>query len=167
MGVKTFQDLFIEELKDAYDAEKQMMKALPKLIDTASSQELRSALQIHLDQTEGQVVRLEQVFDQMNASPGHKKCEAMHGLLDEADDLAGESDDPLLTDAAIIAAAQKVEHYEIATYGTLRAWAGQLGHSRIADLLQQSLDEEGDADKALSRIAFTLNVDAEAHSRHR
>ena len=167
MGVKSFGDLFVEELKDAYDAEKQMVKALPKMIEAVGSQELRSALQIHLDETQGQVLRLEQVFDQLGMAPSRKTCEAMHGLLEEADSLVEESDDKLLTDAATIAAAQKVEHYEIATYGTLRAWAQQLGYSEIAGLLQQTLDEEGDADKALSRIAFSLNMDAMSNARHR
>jgi ferritin-like metal-binding protein YciE len=167
MGVKSFGDLFVEELKDAYDAEKQMVKALPKMIDAVGSQELRSALQIHLDETQGQVLRLEQVFNQLGMSPTRKTCEAMHGLLEEADSLIDESDDKLLSDAATIAAAQKVEHYEIATYGTLRAWAQQLGYSEIAGILQQTLDEETDADQTLNQIAYSLNMDAVSQSRNR
>ena len=165
MAVKTFEELFIDEMKDMYDAEKRIVKALPKMIKAVGSPELSTALSDHLAQTDEHVSRLEQAFDQLGMSPERKSCEAMKGLLAESEELADESDDKMVNDAAIIAAAQKVEHYEIATYGTLREWARQLGHPEIAALLQETLDEEGTADKTLSRIAGSLNVEAATHAR--
>ena len=167
MAAKTFEDLFIDEMKDMYDAEKRIVKALPKLIKSSGSKELASVLEEHLGQTQAHVARLDGAFHQLGRSPERKPCVAMKGLLAEGDDLSTESHDPMINDAAIIAAAQKVEHYEIATYGTLREWARQLGHSEVANLLQQSLDDETAVDRRLSRLATTLNMEAVASSRAR
>ena len=167
MSARTFEDLFVDELKDMYDAEKRIVKALPKLIKSAGSKELISMLEEHLGQTEAHVARLDGAFRQLGLSPERKSCEAMKGLLAEGEDLSTESHDKMINDAAIIAAAQKVEHYEIATYGTLREWARQLGHSEIANLLQQSLDEEASADRRLTQLSTSLNVEAAASSRGR
>ena len=162
MAGKTFEDLFIDELRDVYDAEKRIEKALPKMAKAASSPTLSAALEEHLDQTHDHVARLEHSFDYLGKSPDRKSCEAMKGLLAESEQLAAESEDRMVNDAAIIAAAQKVEHYEIATYGTLREWARQLGHAQIAGLLQETLDEEAATDKRLSRLAGALNQEAAA-----
>lgn len=166
MAVKTFEDLFIDELKDVYDAEKRIVRALPKLVKNANSEELSDALEAHLGQTEKHVERLDRIFKELGKSPGRKSCPAMMGLLAEADELLEESDDPTVRDAAIIAAAQKVEHYEMATYGTLREWAKLLGHSNVAKTLQETLDEEGKADKTLTKLSQGLNVFA-AHAEVR
>jgi len=162
MSAKTFEDLFLDELKDMYDAEKRLVKALPKWIKSSASKELVTVLQDHLGQTEAHVARLDGAFRQLGRSPERRPCVAMKGLLAEGDDLSSESHDPLINDAAIIAAAQKVAHYEIATYGTMREWARQLGRSEIANLLQQSLDDDSAVDRRLSRLATTLNTEAAA-----
>jgi ferritin-like metal-binding protein YciE len=161
MKLKSLNDLFLEELKDTYDAEKQLIKALPKMAKAASSDELTAAFEEHLDITEGQVTRLEQVFKSLGESPGRKKCEAMKGLVEEGAEIIEEEATPAVKDAALIAAAQKVEHYEIASYGCLRTWAQLLGNAKAAKLLQQTLDEEGDADKALTALSEALNIEAD------
>ena len=165
MSTRNFEDLFFDELKDTYDAEKRIIQALPKLIKGSHSEPLRKALQAHLEQTHEHVARLECIFDQLGRAPHRKTCKAMVGLLAEGEDLLTESTDEVVRDAAIIAAAQKVEHYEMATYGTLREWAQQLGHREVVASLQKTLDEEGAADHTLSRIAVTLNSEA-VHASH-
>jgi len=160
MGVKSFQELLVDELKDIYDAERRLVRALPKMIKGAHDPALRSALENHLTETEGHVDRLERCFEQLGEDPARKTCKAMEGLLDEGDSLLKESDDGRLRDAAIIAAAQKVEHYEIATYGTLRDWARQLGQNDIATTFQTTLDEEERADKLLTVLSAELNTQA-------
>lgn len=160
--IESLQDLFVHELKDVYSAEKQLLKALPKMAKAAASEELRAAFEEHLAVTEKQVERLEQVFDLLDMAPRAKKCEAMEGLIKEGEEIIKEKKnfDPDSLNAALIAGAQKVEHYEIATYGTLRTWAKLLGHSEAAKLLQQTLDEEGDADKELTGLSEQINVEA-------
>ncbi len=160
MSSKNLRELFIDELKDVYDAEVRITKALPKLIKSASSEELVSALDEHLNQTQEHVSRLEQVFEMVDETPSKHTCKAMVGLLEEGDELAREDGPSTLRDAAIIAAAQKVEHYEIATYGCLRTWADQLGEKQARQLLQQTLDEEGAADHTLTDCAMSLNMQA-------
>jgi len=160
MSANTFQELFLDEMKDVYDAEQRIVRAMPKMIDKAGSDALRTALQNHLRETEQHVVRLERGFEQLGESPRRKSCKAMEGILAEADELLKESSDDNLRDAAIIAAGQKVEHYEMATYGTLREWARQLGYDDLARTLQETLDEEGKADKKLTELSGTLNLQA-------
>jgi ferritin-like metal-binding protein YciE len=153
MTIKVLDDLFHETLKDIYYAEKKLVKTLPKMARKAISPELKKAIQSHLAETEGHVERLEEVFASIGKKPSSKKCEAMDGLVKEADEVLGEIDDERTLDAAIISSAQTVEHYEIARYGTLVAWAGELGHDEAASLLQSTLDEERAADEVLSGLA--------------
>jgi ferritin-like metal-binding protein YciE len=160
MGANTFQELFLDEMKDVYDAEHRIVRALPKMIEKAGSDALRTALENHLRETEQHVQRLERGFEQLGEDPRRKACKAMEGLLSEGDELMKQSEDDNLRDAAIIAAAQKVEHYEMATYGTLREWARQLGYEDLARTLQETLDEEGKADKKLTELSGTLNLQA-------
>jgi ferritin-like metal-binding protein YciE len=155
MAVKSVYDLFMDELQDIYHAEKQLVKALPKMAKKAKSDQLRQAVEHHLEQTKGQVQRLEQVFETLDAKPRAKKCEAMEGLIEEAEELMGEIGTPEVLDAAMIGAAQKVEHYEIASYGTLSTLAEELGHTEAARLLEQTLNEEKAADKKLNEIALS------------
>jgi ferritin-like metal-binding protein YciE len=153
--------LFEEELKDIYWAEKALTKAIPKMIKKATSEELIEALETHLEETEGQVERCEEVFEIIGKSPQAKKCEAMAGLIKEAEELMTDSDEGMMRDAAIISAAQKIEHYEIASYGTLRAFATTLGLSDAAELLEETLNEEKNADDILTGVAETaINVKA-------
>jgi len=160
MALKTLQDLFVDELKDVYDAEHRITKALPKIIKGATSKQLTQALQDHLRQTEEHVERLEQIFEECGDTPTRKTCQAMVGLLKEGDELLEEKGPESVRDAAIIAACQKVEHYEMATYGCLRTWAQLLGFEEATRLLQQTLDEEGNADKLLTKCSEQLNVEA-------
>jgi ferritin-like metal-binding protein YciE len=160
MSVKSLQDLFVDELKDIYDAERRITKALPKMIKKAESEELSTAFEEHLEQTKEHVERLDRVFEMMGKTPGRKICDAMVGLLSEGDKMMEEAEPGPVLDAALIAAAQKVEHYEIATYGCLRDWAGLLEENDAAKLLQQTLNEEGETDKRLSEIAQSLNLEA-------
>jgi ferritin-like metal-binding protein YciE len=155
MTVKSVNDLFMDELQDIYHAEKQLVKALPKMAKKAKSDQLRQAVEHHLEETKGQVQRLEQVFETLDAKPRAKKCEAMEGLIEEAEELMGEIATPEVLDAAMIGAAQKVEHYEIASYGTLSTLAQELGHTEAARLLEQTLSEEKAADKKLNEIALS------------
>ena len=164
MKAKGFQDLFELELKDLYSAEKQLTKALPKMAKAATNEDLKQAFESHLEETEGQIERLEQIFKQLDVSFARvEKCKAMEGLIEEGSDILEEGLKPNVLDAALICAAQKVEHYEIAGYGCVRTFAHQLGHEDIASLLQETLDEEGNADKKLTEIAESVvNQEAEA-----
>ena len=162
--LNSLDDLLVHELQDIYNAEGQILKALPKMIKAASHPELQNAFEEHLEQTEGQVERLNQVFKLLGVPAKGKKCEGMAGLIEEGKKIMEEDADPAVMDAALIAAAQKVEHYEIASYGTLREWARMLGREDVADTLQETLDEEGDADRALTRLAQNLNLQAAEHA---
>lgn len=155
------RELFINELKDIYWAEQALLKAIPKMIDNASSSELIDALEDHLAETETHVTRLEEVFSSIGEKAEAKKCEAMAGLVKEAEELMKDNEDAVVRDAAIISAAQKVEHYEIASYGTLLSFANTLGETDAAELLEDTLDEEKQADELLTEIATTtINADA-------
>jgi ferritin-like metal-binding protein YciE len=159
--MNSLDNIFLEEVKDIYSAEKQLTKALPKAAKKASSPELKSALEEHLTQTEGHVNRLEEVFRMLGHTPRAKACPAMKGILEEASEIMSEKAEPSVRDAALIGAAQKVEHYEIASYGTIVQWAKQMGRQDIKDLLGQTLDEEEKADQKLSELAKTrINVKA-------
>jgi ferritin-like metal-binding protein YciE len=161
--IATLEDLYTDMLKDLYSAEKQLVKALPKMAKAAQSPDLQKAFQHHLKQTEGHVDRIERIFSHMEGSPGGKKCVAMEGLVEEGSELLQEDIDPAVLDAGLIAAAQKVEHYEIASYGTVRAWAARLGQNQAVQLLQQTLDEESAADEKLTQIAENqANLEAQA-----
>ncbi len=160
--MQTLDDLYIDMLKDLYSAEKQLVKALPKMAKNAQSSDLQQAFQEHLKQTEGHVERIEHIFSDMESSPRGKKCVGMEGIIEEGSELMKESVDPDVLDAGLIAAAQKAEHYEIASYGAARTWAERLGHNSAAQLLQQTLDEEGDANKKLTQIAVShVNMEAQ------
>lgn len=161
MQLESLEDLFVSELKDLYSAEKQLLKALPKMAKAATSKGLQNGFTKHLKQTEGHVSRLERVFEELGVSPRGKKCHAMEGLIEEGQEVIDEDADPMVKDAALIAAAQRVEHYEMAGYGCVRTYANLLNHKKAAGLLQQTLDEEGDTDKALTKLAEQINVSAE------
>ncbi len=161
MKLKSLDDLLVEELRDLYDAELQITKALPKMAEKASSAELRSAFQERLHVTEQHIQRLDQVFQQLGQSAKGKSCEAMQGILREGEQTMHEKGDPAVMDAALIASAQRVEHYEIAGYGAVRTHAQQLGHYQAARLLQETLNDEREADKRLTQIAeHSVNVRA-------
>ena len=151
--IKTMNDLFVHQLQDMYYAEKQIVKALPGMIEKASDSQLKQGFKTHLGETENHVTRLEQVFRMHNAEIKGVNCPAIDGIIEEADDVAGEVEDKKVLDAALIAAAQAVEHYEIARYGTLIAWARQLGREDCASVLQKTLDEEKATDKKLTTMA--------------
>ncbi len=151
--LNNLQDLLVEQLQDLYDAEQQLTKALPKMAQAATSSQLQTAFNDHLAQTEGHVRRLEQAFEQLGEKAERKTCKAMQGLIAEGDEVIKEKGDPQVKDAALIAAAQRVEHYEMAGYGSVRTFAQTLGLFEVASLLQQTLDEEGAADKKLTKIA--------------
>jgi ferritin-like metal-binding protein YciE len=158
---KTLHDVFLDEMRDMYNAEQQITKALPKLIKVADSGELKRALEFHLGQTETQVERLEQAFALLDEKPRGKKCDGIEGILEEGRKVLEDGLEGAVRDAAIIAGAQRVEHYETAAYGTLVAWAELMQHDEIAALLRESLEEEKNADKALSNLAETgINEDA-------
>ena len=160
---ETLHDAFLDELRDAYDAEKQLIKALPKLAKAADSDELRTAFETHLEETQGHAERLEQVFASLDEKVRGKHCDGMAGIIEEGRSVMGEDFEDDVMDAALIAAAQKVEHYEIASYGTVRTWAESLGEREAARLLQQTLDEEGATDKKLTALAESfINVEAQA-----
>lgn len=149
----TLHDAFIDELRDTYDAERQLLKALPKLAKASTSPELRAAFESHLEETRGQVVRLEQVFESLDEKVRGKHCDGIAGIIEEGKTVMGEDFDEAAMDACLIAAGQRAEHYEMAAYGTLAAWARAMGHTEAADLLQQTLDEEKAADEKLSALA--------------
>jgi len=161
MQLNSLEDLFVSELKDLYSAEKQLLKAIPKMAKAAKSKPLQNGFSKHLKQTEGHVSRLEKVCEELGVSPRGKKCKAMEGLIEEGQEVIDEDADPHVKDAALIAAAQRVEHYEMAGYGCVRTYANLLNHKRAATLLQQTLDEEGETDKTLSKLAEQINVSAE------
>ncbi len=165
MKLTSLHDLFLDSLRDLYNAENQIIKALPKMAKTADSGDLQNAFQEHLEQTRRHVERLEKVFEIMGAKARGKTCLAMEGIIEEGKELMKESAEPEVLDAGLIATAQMVEHHEMACYGTVRAWAQQLGQNEAADLLQQTLDEEIDTDRKLSNIAESMvNVSA-AHGQ--
>ena len=158
----TLEDLYTDMLKDLYSAEKQLVKALPKMAKNAESTDLQKAFQEHLRQTEGHVERIERIFTELGGSPRGKKCVGMEGLIEEGNELLQEDTEPDVLDAGMIAAAQKVEHYEIASYGTARAWAQRLGYDNAARLLQETLEEESMANEKLTRIAEShVNLQAQ------
>lgn len=159
--IKSMNDLFEHQLRDIYYAENQIVKALPKMIDKASSSELRDGFSQHLEQTRTHVARLEQVFEMQDLTPEGVDCPAIDGIIEEADDVSGEVSDKRVLDAALIAAAQAVEHYEITRYGTLIAWARELGRSDCVSLLEKTLEEEKATDEKLSKLAET-NVNLKA-----
>jgi ferritin-like metal-binding protein YciE len=163
MADKTLHDLFIEELRDIYHAEKQLARALPRLSKAADNAALRQAIESHTEQTNGQIERLEKVFEALDTRSRGKRCEAMEGLIEEAREMLEMALPPDVRDAALIAAAQKIEHYEIASYGTLHAYAQALGHKEAVGLLRQTLDEEKAADTKLNEIAVK-DVNAKAVS---
>jgi ferritin-like metal-binding protein YciE len=152
MSLDSLQKLFIEELKDVYSAEKQILRALPKMAKAAESPQLQQAFTKHLQETEGQVQRLERIFKELDQAARGKKCKGMEGLLEEGKEVLEEDGDPAVIDAALIASAQRVEHYEIAAYGCLRTYAQLLGHSEAAKLLEQTLAEEVATDKKLTEL---------------
>jgi ferritin-like metal-binding protein YciE len=153
MNLQTLRDAYHEQLKDMYSAEKQLTEALPKMLEAANSPDLKRAIQEHLTVTERQLQRVSRLLESSNMSAGSKKCKAMEGLIEEASEILKKDGDKDARDAAIIAAAQKVEHYEIASYGTLRSWAMTIGEREAASILQEILDEEYLADKTLTGIA--------------
>lgn len=163
-SVTTMEELFLHNLKDIYHAEKQLVKALPKMAKAASSDELRAAFEEHLQETERQVERLEQVFQILDVAPRGIKCAAMEGLIEEGGEVIDAPMDAAVKDAALIGAANKVEHYEIATYGTLCSYAKQLGYDEALELLMATLDEEKAADRKLTELAesdINLQVETE------
>ncbi|HZO17616.1 MAG TPA: ferritin-like domain-containing protein [Gemmatimonadaceae bacterium] len=161
MEMETLRDLYIDELKDLWSAEKQLIKALPRMAKAATHPQLAKAFTNHLRQTEQQITRLERIFEELDESPRGKKCVGMEGLIQEGQELIKERPDPDVLDAGLIAKAQSVEHYEIAVYGTARTYARILGLERQAGLLQQTLDEEGETDKLLTQIAeSSINLEA-------
>ncbi|WP_348267434.1 ferritin-like domain-containing protein [Edaphobacter paludis] len=160
MSVETMQELFIDELKDLYSAEKQITRALPKLAKAATSAELKQAFLSHLEETNGQVARLEQAFQILGKSPKGKTCVGMKGVLEEGSEVLEDTGKGVVRDAALISAAQRVEHYEMAGYGSAQAFAKLLGQSEIAKLLEATLAEEKAADKKLSGISKQVNAEA-------
>jgi ferritin-like metal-binding protein YciE len=159
--LETLKDLFIEELRDLYSAETQILKALPKMKKAAHSEDLKSAFEHHLEQTKGHVSRLEQIFETLGEKPTGKTCKAMEGLVEEGSEMISEKAEPAVKDAGLIAAAQRVEHYEMAGYGTVRTFADHLKMTRAAQLLQETLDEEEETDKRLTDLAEShINLQA-------
>lgn len=149
----TLHDAFIDELRDTYDAEKQLTKALPKLAKASSNPQLREAFETHLEETQQQIARLEQVFELIEEKPRGKHCDGIAGIIEEGKAVMGEDFDETTMDACLIASGQRAEHYEMAAYGTLVAWAQAMGHTEAAELLQQTLDEEKAADEKLTALA--------------
>lgn len=162
MKIKSLDDLLIDQLRDLYNAETQLIKALPKMVKNASAPELKAAFESHLEETRRQVERLVQVFESLETKAKGKTCKAMEGIIEEAKEILEEDVAEDVLDAALISAAQRVEHYEIAGYGTVRSWARQLGHQKAAKLLEQTLHEEEAADRKLTKIAESrANMKAE------
>jgi|SRR5437588_1216324 len=167
MKLESLNELFIDELEDIYSAEQMIIKALPKMIEKVTSPQLKSALSSHLKETEGQKVRLDKIFDQLEEQDSDidrtdKKCKGIEGIIKENEELLKEDADPDVRDAGVIAGAQRVEHYEIAAYGTVRTYANLLGRSEWARLLQETLDEEKAADQKLNDLSSSINLDAKA-----
>jgi ferritin-like metal-binding protein YciE len=160
MSVETMDELFLDELKDLYSAEKQITKSLPKLAKAATSPDLKQAFQSHLEETKGQIERLDRAFEILGKSPKGKMCHGMEGVLEEGSEVLEETEKGALRDAALISAAQRVEHYEVAGYGSVREYARILGQKEIASLLDATLKEEEAADKKLETIAKQVNANA-------
>ena len=159
--MEALQKLLTNELQDLYDAEQQLVKAIPKLIEAANSSELREALEEHLNVTQNQVTRLEQIFSELGETAKKKSCKGMAGIISEGQEMLSEDLEESTMDAAIISAAQKVEHYEIASYGTARTLAQTVGNNNVAELLEETLEEEKEADRTLTEIAeASINVEA-------
>jgi ferritin-like metal-binding protein YciE len=169
MQLNTLNDLFLEQIQDLYSAETQLVEALPKLASASSNEELRDAFEHHLAETRGHVERLTKIFGQIGQRPGGERCKGMEGLIKEGEEVLSMQGDPIVIDAALIGAAQRVEHYEIAGYGTAKTLAGQLDLGDAEDLLDETLGEEGKADKLLTKIAtgglFGSGVNQEAKAR--
>jgi ferritin-like metal-binding protein YciE len=164
LKLESLRDLYVEELRDLHSAEKQLTEALPKLADAASSSELKSAFKHHLDETRQHLTRLEKIFHDLGEKPSGRVCEAMQGLIEEGETFIKAKGDDAVRDAGLIGSAQRVEHYEMAGYGTARNLARRLGENQAAEILQESLDEEGNADKILTAIADS-QVNERAASR--
>jgi len=160
MKDNTLRELFIDELRDLYDAENRLVKALPKMAKATNSDELRSGIEHHLEQTKEHVERLKQVFEQLDEKASAKKCAGMVGILQEGEEMLGEDYEGALMDAAIISAAQRVEHYEIAAYGCVHSWAQELGEEDAADLLEKTLNEEKETDAKLTELSEQINASA-------
>lgn len=160
MTETTLREVYIEQLRDLYDAENQLIKALPKMAKAAESPELRSGFEHHLEQTRGHAGRIEEIFSSMGESKKRKKCKGMQGLVDEGGEVIGDDLEGPAKDAALIAAAQRVEHYEIAGYGSVRSFAEELGETQAASLLQQTLDEEKETDGKLTQLSEQINPQA-------
>jgi len=160
MEMESLRELYVDKLKDLYSAENQIIKALPKMIKAASSPKLKAGFEQHLQQTRNQVERLEKIFEELDESPKGKKCKGMEGLIEEGKELMEEDAEPEVLDAGLIAAAQHVEHYEIAGYGCVRTYAELLGDKNAVKLLQQTLDEEKMTDEKLTTLAKSINVQA-------
>jgi ferritin-like metal-binding protein YciE len=156
MKLDTLQKLYTDELRDLYNAENQLLKALPKMAKAASSEDLKGAFEKHLEQTKGHVERLEQVFEELGEKPKGKTCRAMKGLVEEGSEILEQDGEESVLDAGIIVAAQKVEHYEIAGYGSVRTFAHLLGQNKAAELLQTTLDEEAETNELLNRLAESI-----------
>jgi ferritin-like metal-binding protein YciE len=165
MKFESLHDLYLQELRDLYSAEKQILKTLPKVIENVDSADLRTALSNHLEETKNHAVRLEQVFRLHNQPAKTETCDGMKGILAEGEDIIDHDENTAVRDAGIISACQRVEHYEMAAYGSVRTWAEQMGHTEAARILQQTLDEEKRADKKLTEIATTLNLESVQHAR--
>ena len=161
---KSLHDAFVDEIRDTYDAERQLTKALPKMAKAATSPDLKIAFTAHLEETHGQIERLQRVFELLDEKVRGKHCEGIAGIIEEGSSIMEEDFDDAAMDAALIAAGQRAEHYEMAAYGTLVAWANAMGHTEVAELLEQSLDEEKSADEKLSGLAEG-GVNADAASR--
>lgn len=161
MKLQSLEQLFVEELQDLYSAEQQIIKALPKMAEHSASMQLRNAFNDHLQQSETQLRRLDQIFDQLrDAKREGKKCKGVEGIIKDGEDIVKSNSEPEVRDAGMIAAAQHVEHYEIAGYGTARTYAQLLGHDAWAQLLQQTLEEEKETDRKLNQLAETINIEA-------
>lgn len=160
MDQNTFEQLYIEELRDIYDAENQLLQALPKMAEASTSPQLRAGFEGHLEQTKDHVERLEEIFSRLDEKPKGKKCKAMQGLVGEGSEIIDEEFEPDVKDAGLISAAQRVEHYEIAVYGTLRTYASILGDQEAVSLLEATLDEEKETDQKLTGLAENINVQA-------
>ena len=160
MEHNALMELYVDELKDLYDAESRLVKALPKVAKAATSEKLRSAVEGHLEQTKSHVDRLKEIFDNLGEKASGKKCAGMMGILKEGEELMDEDYEGEVMDAALISAAQRVEHYEIAAYGCVRAWAGLLGENEASSLLEKTLEEEKETDEKLTQLAEEINVQA-------
>jgi ferritin-like metal-binding protein YciE len=164
MQQNALKELYIDELKDLYDAENRLVKAIPKMAKAATSEDLRSGFEEHLEQTRGHVDRLKEIFDNLGEKPKGKKCAGMVGIIKEGDELMAEDFDGEAMDAALISAAQRVEHYEIAAYGCVRTWAELLGENEASALLEKTLEEEKETDKKLTELSDHINVQAKGRA---